>query len=84
VNGELHSEAVHFRETAASGDHKNGMHGLVLQNPETGIRLALVVPDFSARPKSTGGNVAAPKNITQYQNIFFENANPNGYTADNN
>jgi hypothetical protein len=80
VNGELHSEAVHFRD-AASGSHKTGMHGLALPNPETGIRLAVVVPDFSLCPRGTGFTRAPRGNITQYQNVFFEHINPNGYTA---
>jgi hypothetical protein len=81
VNGELHSEAVHHRETGTHGNHKHGMHGLALQNPPNGIRLALIVPDFSLCPRGTGFTAAPVGNVTQYKNAYFEGSNPNGYTA---
>eukprot|EP00475_Leptophrys_vorax_P035184 TRINITY_DN576_c0_g1_i1.p1 TRINITY_DN576_c0_g1~~TRINITY_DN576_c0_g1_i1.p1 ORF type:complete len:550 (-),score=104.53 TRINITY_DN576_c0_g1_i1:45-1694(-) len=75
VNGELHADAVHLHST--NEKKREGMHGLASTYPSNGIKLALVVPDFSKCNPSW----VPSGNVSQYQNMFFERSNPNGYTT---
>eukprot|EP00475_Leptophrys_vorax_P014061 TRINITY_DN2043_c0_g1_i1.p1 TRINITY_DN2043_c0_g1~~TRINITY_DN2043_c0_g1_i1.p1 ORF type:complete len:581 (-),score=120.64 TRINITY_DN2043_c0_g1_i1:144-1745(-) len=72
-DGEVYASSVSLHE---SSNNREGMHGLSMTYPSTGMKLALVLPDFSAC-----GALPPVVNATTLSSYIFEASNPNGYSV---